>query len=183
MTVLLGVLLVLVCGLGGIRLLDGRRDRHAEILLSLVHLSEALGREDAATSAVLSGSASSGRHADLQRAATEIRQRLQYLSQLKMGRVELAGLAQGFADYEASAERARTAGSRNGSAPLESQVNDLRGRLDRAASHEKSTFAQYDRALDLVVVVVVALGALGAGLAAILILRERRISIGGGLQR
>lgn len=166
--VLACVAVALLCCLGAVRFLDGRRDRHSEILLSLLHLSDLLGREDAATTAVLAGPAPPSRLADLRSATTEIPQRLRYLRRLGMGRDALAGLVQDFATYEVGAARARSAGRPE---DMAAQVHDLRDHIDRAARHERNAFAGYDRALDTFVVVVLAAGAVGAGGAATLMIR------------
>lgn len=159
--VLAAVLAVSLVALLTVRFLDGRRDRHDTTLLSLTHLGDLLGRDDAATSS-LQGTPSAARAADLRSTRGQIAERLSYLGRLGLDRARLQVLEQGMARYHDEADRALAGPGRGDAQALTDDVARLRAAITQDSDREKSAFATYDVALDSLTVAFLVAAVVGA---------------------
>lgn len=159
---------VLAASLVAVRTLDGRRDRHSQVLISVVQLGDLFGQEDAATTSGLLAPLAS-RSAELSASTVQIDQRLAYLRHQGLGAADTSALRSCLDRYRGDATRTGTGGPGGRPPLLAADSARCRALLQRVAVAQKAAFARYDSALDAVVVSL-----LLAGLAGVVVAAGRR---------
>jgi hypothetical protein len=149
---LAAILLILALALVTVRLLDGRRDQHNALLVSMLSLGDLFNQEDAATTSLVLGP-SANRASELHYSVTQVDQRLPYLRRQGMSAKEVARLTSLIARYRHDAA-VPVRSSADMDLLLSTDAAAVRAEITRETSIQKAAYARYDRALDTLTVVI-----------------------------